>query len=245
MKTSLLKFFTSKALYIVIIAVVFMFLSIALSYLTSPKYRSDVYGYSILFETPHNKSNLKSLNDLISENQISLLSKNMNVSPEVASDIRKVEYFDLISDESTYFKMTITCSSNKHFQEIVKGLEYYYLNLPVNQEVLKAEQNRLETLISFKEQEIATIDSVLSSKNNFSYQSDLFVGKNEIKNELEQNRLDLIQAKGLNFTNNAIVPSNPYFPNRTLFGMFGFVFGFLLATIYFLLKFELKNSENA
>lgn len=245
MKTSLFKFFTSKALYILIIAIIFMFLSFGLSYFTSLKYRTDVYGYSLLFETAHNKSNLKTLNDFISEGQYDLLAKSMNVSSEVAKDIRKVEYFDLLTVKNTYFKITINCKSNKYFAEIVDGLEYFYANQPLNQAILKAEQERITELINFKEKQIADIDSILDPKNNLAYESDLFVGKNQIKNELEDEKLKLLQSKGLNFLNGAIVPNNPYFPNRTLFGLFGFVFGLLGSAIFFLLIYELKQSKDA
>lgn len=245
MKKSLLSFIISKAIFIVIIAVVFSFLLAGLSSLISDKYKTDVYGYSQLFETAHNKANIKSLNDLISEQQYALLAKQMNLSEEIARDIKKIEYYDLISNENTYFKLTLISNTNKNFQAIADGLKYFYQNQPLNKKILAAEETRISSLIAFKEAEIATIDSVLNKEKNLSFESDLFIGKNGIKNELEEAKVMLLQAKGLNFLNETIIPANAYFPNKTLFGLFGFVFGFLFAAVFFLLQYELKNSKNA
>lgn len=245
MKKSLLSLILSKTILILVFAVVCAFILYGISSFFSEKYKTDIFGYSQLFESAHNKANIKTLNDLIGEKQYDVLAKQMNLNKDIIKDIKKIEYYDLVSDENTYFKLTLISYSNKYFQEIASGIQYYYQNQTFNKTILTAEEARLNDLITFKAAEIATIDSILNKENNFSFESDLFTGKNEIKNELEETRMLKIQVKGLNFLNEAIIPANAYFPNRTLFGLFGFVLGFLIAMIFFLVQYELNTSKNA
>tara|TARA_B110000037_G_C17119992_1_gene505400 strand:+ start:1881 stop:2612 length:732 start_codon:yes stop_codon:yes gene_type:complete len=243
MNNSFITYFRKKILIIFLFSIVSIVVFVLFSTVFSDKYKVELFGYSTIFETSHNKSNINVINSLISENNFDLLAKEMNLEKEIVQDLRKIDYFDLISKEKIHFKMLVVSRTNNHFEDYTKGLVYFFNNYGRSKALYEAEKTKLNSLILFKTNEIEIIENSIKNVKGFELDSDLFIGKNELKNELEDIKLDLLNVNGLNFLNNPIVPTNAYFPNQRLFGIIGFVLGFLFVFIFYLIKYELKKSK--
>ena len=242
MENSLYKHIKGKIIYILTISILSAASFYASSFLYSKQYKTDVYCYSVIFGSVHTKSVVRSFNTLIATRDIKKIKELTSLDEEVINQIKQVDYFEIISKENNYFKLSLVSESNKFTKNYLKGIIYYFENTGITKEIIKMEVNSIHSKIKNKTAAISNMDSIYSlmkTNSNVIFESNIEFEKNIIFDELEDEKIKLITSKGLIIINKPSTPINPFFPNRLIFGVFGFIFGLFGALFLFLLKKEL------
>jgi len=246
MDNNIFKFLTKKSKYIFIISILSTVFLYGISFLFSNAYKTDVYCYSNIFDNVHNKSVFESFNTLLGSEDQELIHKATNIDIGNVKNIKKVDFYEILSEENNYFKLTMISKSNDITKEFLDGIIYYYDNSGINKEIIKSEIKMIKTKIKNKEDAILKIDQIyemMKMSSNVIFESNLELSRNRILNELEDEKVKLLTNNGLNIINKPFPPKFPYFPNRIIFIVFGFVLGFIASLFYFVLAFEIKKSN--
>ncbi len=244
MKTTILTYLKSKLIAILLISFSIAFVFFGASFLLQKLYKTEVYCYSNVFDNVHNKSVFQSFNSLIGSGNIEEIQALTNMKPEIINQIKTVDFFDIISDKNNYFKLALVSKTNSFTKEFLNGIEHYYEKGGINNQILKSELDKINNKIKNKQAAILKIDSIyalMNSSSNVIFESNLEYTRNNILNELEEEKIKLQTNDGLNIINEPFAPTGSYFPNRYIFGAFGLIFGFIISLLYFVLRFELKE----
>ncbi|MGB1019129.1 MAG: hypothetical protein ACPGVH_08655, partial [Chitinophagales bacterium] len=246
MKTTILTYLKSKLIVILLISFSIAFVFFGASFLFQKLYKTEVYCYSNVFDNVHNKSVFQSFNSLIGSGNIEEIQALTNMKPEIIEQVNQVDFFEILSEENNYFKLSMISKTNKFTEEFLDGITYYYENGGINSKIFKSELNKINSKIDNKKSAVLKIDSIydlMNSGTNVIIESNLEQTRNNILNELEEEKIKLETNKGLNIVNEPFAPLYSYFPNRIIFAAFGLIIGFILALLYFVLSFELKEQQ--
>lgn len=246
MNNNIFKFLKEKSIYIFLITVLSTVLFYGVSYLFSNSYKTDVYCYSEIFDNVHNKSVFESFNTMLGSADIDLIHEATNVDIIHIENIKKVDFYEIISEENNYFKLTMISKSDDITKEFLEGIVYYYENAGINKEIIKSKIEMINSKIQNKKEAILKIDNIydlMKVSSNVIFESNLELTRNRILNELENEKDKLLTSKGLNIVNQPFSPLFPSFPNRIIFLVFGFVLGFIASLFYFVLVFEINKSN--
>ncbi|MGB1316414.1 MAG: hypothetical protein ACPG4Y_10365, partial [Chitinophagales bacterium] len=210
MKTTILTYLKSKLIVILLISFSIAFVFFGASFLFQKLYKTEVYCYSNVFDNVHNKSVFQSFNSLIGSGNIEEIQALTNMEPEIINQIKTVDFFDIISDKNNYFKLALVSKTNNYTKEFLNGIEHYYEKGGINNQILKSELDKINNKIKNKQAAILKIDSIyalMNSSSNVIFESNLEYTRNNILNELEEEKIKLQTNDGLNIINEPFAPT--------------------------------------
>ncbi|MFT4644162.1 MAG: LPS O-antigen subunit length determinant protein (WzzB/FepE family) [Planctomycetota bacterium] len=247
MSQNILSYLKSKFVLIIGFSLILSAVFYAASFMFSNLYKTDVYCYSNIFDNVHNKSVFNSFNLLIGTGNNAEIKHLTNLDDEVINQIKQVDFFEIISNQNNYFKISLVSKSNIYTDEYLSGIVYFYENSGINKDIIKLEYDKVKQKIKNKSLAVSNIDSIFSlmkTTKGVIFESNIELTKNRILDELENEKIKLVTDKGLNIINKPFAPTNSYFPNKLMFLVFGFILGFISSLFLLVMNFELKKSNN-